>query len=181
MLTNVPMDLTIAQTTPAVIILWVVLNVHVTTAFMVTVSTVPATNVVITTHVTLMPIVQKLREVFSVHAVKDIPATDTLAVMLTNVKVPTHVMQMQPVATTSVVTVANVTLVLSETVKLVMTSTNVMVLLVMPTLNASTLSVVSNANVEMASLMRMVTVQCARISMNVTMPMLVMPTLPAKT
>ena len=77
MLTNALMDLTTVQTTPAVPIIWVVLNVHVTMVSSATASTVPVTNVVTTTHVTPTLIAQKLPEVFNVHADKVILATDT--------------------------------------------------------------------------------------------------------
>ena len=181
MLTNVLMDLTTVQITPAVPTIWVVLNALVTMVSLATVSTVPVTNVVITIHVPPTLIAQILHEVLYVHADKDTPATDTTAVISTNVRELTHVMLMPPVTTTLVDIAANVTLVLLVTVKHVMTSMNAMALHVIPMLNATTLLVVLNASATLVSLMTMVTVQCALTSMNVFKPMPVTPMPPAQT
>jgi len=181
MLTNVLMDLTTVQITPAVPTIWVVLNALVTMVSLATVSTVPVTNVVITIHVPPTLIAQILHEVLYVHADKDTPATDTTAVISTNVRELTHVMLMPPVTTTLVDIAANVTLVLLVTVKHVMTSMNAMALHVIPMLNATTLLVVLNASATLVSSMTMVTVQCALTSMNVFKPMPVTPMPPAQT
>ena len=175
MLTNVLMDQTTVQITPAVPTIWVVLNALVTKVSLATVSTVPVTNVVTTIHVPPTLIAQILLEVLYVHADKDTLATDTTAVISTNARELTHVMLMPPVTTTLVDIAANVTLVLLVTVKHVMTSMNAMALLVIPMLNATTLLVVSNASATLVSLMTMVTVQCALTSMNVFKPMPVTP------
>ena len=181
MLTNVLMDPTTAQITPAVQTIWVVLSVPVTKVSLAMVLTVPVTNAVTTIHVTLTLIAQTLLEDLNVHADKDTLATDTLAVMSTSVTVLTHVMLTPPVTITLVDIAVNVMLVSLVTVKHVMTSMSAMAPLVTLMLNVTTLLVVTNASVTMVLLMIMAMVQSALISMNVFKPMLVIPMLPART